>query len=81
MKLPRDVSGAELIKALRVLGYKVDRQNGSHIRVTTQRGGEHHEAIPNHNPIKTGTFSSILKSVAAHHKLSVEALLRELGLK
>jgi len=26
MKLPRDVSGPELIKALRVLGYEVDRQ-------------------------------------------------------
>lgn len=80
MKLPRDVSGPELVKALRVLGYVVDRQRGSHVRVTTQQGGEHHEAIPNHHPIKTGTLSGILKSVAAHHGLSVEELIRQIRL-
>jgi predicted RNA binding protein YcfA (HicA-like mRNA interferase family) len=58
----------------------VDRQKGSHIRVTTQRDGEHHEVVPNHNPIKIGTLSTLLKSVAAHHKLTVEDLVRELGL-
>ncbi len=31
MKLPRDVSGPELVKALRVLGYALDRQRGSHV--------------------------------------------------
>lgn len=80
MKLPRDVSGSELVKALRVLDYVVDRQRGSHVRVTTQRDGEHHEAIPNHHPIKVGTLSGILKSVAAHHGLTVEELLAKLGL-
>ena len=39
MKIPRDVSGPELVKALRVLGYAMDRQSGSHIRVTTQQDG------------------------------------------
>jgi hypothetical protein len=33
MKLPRDVSGTDLVKALRSLGYEVDRQRGSHIRI------------------------------------------------
>lgn len=80
MKLPRDVSGLDLIKSLRALGYVVDRQRGSHVRVTTQRDGEHHEAIPNHNPIKVGTLSGILKNVATHHGLSVEELIRQLGL-
>ena len=80
MKLPRDVSGPELVKALRALGYVVDRQKGSHVRVTTQRNGEHHEAIPNHHPIKTGTLSGILKSIAVHHGLTVEELIRLLGL-
>ena len=78
MKLPRDVSGPELVKALRVLGYVLDRQRGSHVRVTTQRDGEHHEAIP--NPIKVGTLSGILKSVATHHGLTGEELIRQLGL-
>ena len=80
MKLPRDVSGPLLVKALRALGYTVDRQRGSHVRVTTQLGGEHHEVVPNHHPIHTGTLSSILKSVAAHHQLTVEELVRQLDL-
>jgi predicted RNA binding protein YcfA (HicA-like mRNA interferase family) len=36
MKLPRDLSGEALAKALERLGYTVDRQTGSHIRLTTQ---------------------------------------------
>ncbi len=80
MKLPRNVDGAKLVKALRVLGYAVDRQKGSHIRVTTQRDGENHEVVPHHHPIKAGTLSGILKSIAAHHGLTVETLLDQLGL-
>jgi predicted RNA binding protein YcfA (HicA-like mRNA interferase family) len=52
MKLPRDLHGSQLVKSLRVLGYAVGRQKGSHIRVTTQQDGENHEVIPNHQPIK-----------------------------
>ena len=32
MRLPRDVSGAELLAALRRLGYGSVRQRGSHVR-------------------------------------------------
>lgn len=46
MKLPRDLSSDELVKALARLGYEVNRQAGSHIRLTTQRDGEHHVTIP-----------------------------------
>ena len=49
MKLPRDVSGPDLVKALHKLGYQVNRQRGSHVRVTTQQGGENHEVVPNHH--------------------------------
>ena len=42
MRLPRDWSGADLTKRLAVLGYGVTRQTGSHVRLTTQQGGEHH---------------------------------------
>ena len=80
MRTPRDVDGPQLVKALRVLGYLVDRQKGSHIRITTQLDGQNHEVIPNHAPIKTGTLSGILKHVAAHHGLSVEELLLKIGL-
>jgi predicted RNA binding protein YcfA (HicA-like mRNA interferase family) len=46
MKLPRDVSASRLIKALRVLGYSVDHQRGSHVRIVAQLHGRHHETIP-----------------------------------
>ena len=80
MKTPRDLSGVELAKALRKLGYVVTRQNGSHLRVTTQTGGEHHEVIPNHGPIKIGTLKSILRNVSAHHRMSVPEVLELLDL-
>ena len=50
------------------------------MRVTTQEGGEHHEVIPLHDPIRAKTLSSILKSVAGHHEMSVEDLLHTLDL-
>ena len=80
MRLPRDVSGAALQTSLRRLGYEAVRQRGSHVRVTTQVNGEHHEVIPQHNPIKAKTLLSILKSVARHHGMSVDELLSELEL-
>jgi len=80
MKLPRDVDGPQLVKALTVLGYEVTRQVGSHIRITTKRDGENHEVIPHHHPIKTGTLSSILKHIAAHHRMTVDELLKMLRL-
>ena len=80
MKTPRDLSGAELAKALRKLGYIVTRQTGSHLRITTQEGGVHHEVIPNHSPIKIGTLKSILRNVAAHHRMTTSHLLELLEL-
>ncbi len=80
MKLPRDIDGPQLAKALNVLGYGITRQKGSHIRVTTLENGENHEVIPCHSPIKPGTLSSILKHVAAHHCMTVEELIRLLHL-
>ena len=81
MRLPRDVSGASLVAALQRLGYERVRQRGSHVRVTTQEGGEHHEVIPLHDPIRAKTLSSILKSIARHRGIGVEELLRTLDLR
>ena len=80
MKIPRDLSGPELVRALRVLGYTFVRQDGSHIRVTTQLNGEHHATVPAHSPLKVGTLSGILKLIAAHHGMTVEALIAALDL-
>jgi predicted RNA binding protein YcfA (HicA-like mRNA interferase family) len=80
VKLPRDIDPQRFIRALAVLGYKQTRQVGSHIRVTTNSNGEHHEVIPNHKPIKVGALQSILASIARHHEMSVEDILRILNL-
>ena len=78
MKLPRNLNGSYLANALKVLGYEVTRQKGSHIRVTTHLNGTHHEVVPAHKPIKPGTLSSILKSVALHHQTTTAELIKRL---
>jgi predicted RNA binding protein YcfA (HicA-like mRNA interferase family) len=78
MRIPRDLSGAELVKRLSRLGYAVSRQTGSHLRLTCQHPGEHHVTIPNHDPLRIGTLASILDSVAAQHGLTREVLLQRL---
>ena len=80
MKLRRDVSGDDLAKALRVLGYGVTRQQGSHQRLTTVESGTHHVTIPRHNPLRVGTLAAILDDVASHFGISRDELLIKLGL-
>ena len=81
MKIPRDIGASELVRALRVLGYELVRQDGSHLRLTTTLDGTHHVTVPNHRPLKTGTLlGGVLKPVAAHHKLTIEELLAKLEL-
>ena len=75
MRLPRDLSGADLAKALRRLGYETTRQTGSHLRLTTQVGGEHHVTVPRHGPVKVGTLAAILNEIADHAGLTREELL------
>jgi predicted RNA binding protein YcfA (HicA-like mRNA interferase family) len=77
-RLPRDVSGPELAKLLETFGYAVTRQKGSHLRLTTQHGGEHHITLPNHEALRTGTLNSILKDVAEHAGLTRDALVEQL---
>ena len=48
MRLPRDLGGKELAALLGRYDYMVTRQTGSHMRLTTTRGGEHHVTIPHH---------------------------------
>ncbi len=78
MKLPRDMSGADLARALRVLGYEVTRQTGSHMRLTTRECGEHHVTIPRHDPLRVGTFASILDDVATHFGLNRDELIEKI---
>lgn len=78
MRLPRDVSGKDLAQALSAYGYRVTRQTGSHLRLTTQEGGEHHVTIPQHTPLRLGTLAGILADVAEHFELSREEVVERL---
>ena len=75
MRIPRDLSGADLVKHLGKLGYAVSRQTGSHLRLTRNEDGEHHVTIPNHDPLRIGTLAAILDSVAKHRGVSRDELL------
>jgi len=78
MKLPRDLSGEDLAKSLSPLGYRITRQTGSHLRLTTHEHGEHHLTIPNHLSLRVGTLSGILSDVASHFELSKDELVSRL---
>ena len=78
MRLPGDLDGPELARALGKLGYRVTRQAGSHIRLTTTDNGEHHVTVPAHAPLRLGTLASILDAVGRHHGITREALLQHL---
>jgi predicted RNA binding protein YcfA (HicA-like mRNA interferase family) len=80
VKVPRDVSGSVLIRALRKFGYQVIRQRGSHLIVQTLRGGQQTLVIPNHTPILVGTLHDILKEVAQHAGKTVEEIIVDLRL-
>ncbi|NET00193.1 MAG: type II toxin-antitoxin system HicA family toxin [Sphaerospermopsis sp. SIO1G2] len=75
MRLPRDLSGLELVKALERLEYQLSHQTGSHIRLTTQLNGEHHITVPAHNPIKIGTLNAIIRNIALHHNIDKDELI------
>ena len=78
MRIPRDLSGKQLIKHLEKYGYEVTNQRGSHIKITTVKNGEHHIVIPNHNPIKMGTLNGIITQVARHFSLTKNQVLENL---
>lgn len=80
MKLPRNVSGDELIRAFRRFGYVVTRQTGSHVTLTWNEAPQHHLSVPMHRPVKTGTLNSILKEFGARHGIIIEDVVRTLRL-
>ena len=78
MKVPRDISGDEFIRALSVLGYVPLRQEGSHMRLICRERGVHHISVPRHKSLHVGTFSYLLGLVGKHHGLTRDELLRRL---
>ncbi len=74
MKVPRNVSGERLIRALERLGYGAIRQQGSHVRLRHEGPPAHSVTVPLHDPLKTGTLYAILSEVAGESSVTVESI-------
>jgi len=77
-KLPV-VSGRDLIKFLKKLGYEVVRQRGSHVRLRKEtENGIHNITIPYHDEIAKGTLNAILNDVSKWNNIPKEELIKKL---
>ena len=70
-KLPRGLSGKEVVKALEKAGFYVKRQKGSHI-VLRRDSPFAQVVVPDHKSVDTGTLASILSGA----DLSVEDFIK-----
>jgi predicted RNA binding protein YcfA (HicA-like mRNA interferase family) len=79
MKIPRDVSGLALVRALcRDWGYTEVNQVGSHIILQTREPSSHRLAIPAHKVVRIGTLNSIIRDVARHKGVDRQTILESL---
>jgi predicted RNA binding protein YcfA (HicA-like mRNA interferase family) len=79
MKLPRDLSGLELIKLLcKNYGYRRVNQERSHVILETNTPRQHRISIPDHTPLRIGTLNAILKAIAKVQGVERETILRRL---
>lgn len=77
MKLPRDLSGAELVKIrCKHHAYRRVNQEGSHVILQTETPQHHRLAIPNHSALRIGTLNSILNAVARAKGIRKDEVLR-----
>ena len=80
MKVPRDLSGQELVKVLcRDWGYSQIHQEGSHIVLQTEEPSHHRVAVPAHRSLRIGTLNAVLKAVARHKNVPRDRILQSLG--
>lgn len=76
MKLPRDLSGNDLVKALcRSWGYRVVHQEGSHIILETDQPSHQRIAVPAHRSLRIGTLNAILRAVSTHKAVTRDAVV------
>lgn len=79
MKVPRDVSGTHLADTLcRRWRYTKVHQVGSHIVLETLEPTHQRIAIPDHHPLRLGTFASIPRAVAQHKGVQRDAIIQSL---
>jgi len=56
----------------------IQRQPGSHMRLSITTYGEYHITLPNHDPLRLATLAAILAGVALHHGLTRNELSQRL---
>ena len=79
MKLPRDLSGRELIQVLcKHYGYRQVHQVGSHVILQTDAPVSHRIPIPDHTPLRLGTLNAILNAVAKAKLVNKTDILEKL---
>ena len=79
MKLPRDLSGTQLIQLLcKDFDYRRVNQEGSHVILETSDPRQHRISIPDHAPLRIGTLNAILRAIARAKGLEKEDILRHL---
>jgi predicted RNA binding protein YcfA (HicA-like mRNA interferase family) len=71
VKLPRDISGNEVSRALKRLGFVFVRQTGSHAHYAK---GTLHPCIPMHQALRPKTLQSVLKQA----DITLEELMENL---
>ena len=76
MKIPRDLSGRELVRALcKHWDYRIVHQAGSHIILQTETPGHQRIPVPDHSPLRIGTLNAILRLVAEQKRVDREDVL------
>lgn len=76
MKIPRDLSGRELVKALcKHWDYRLVHQVGSHIILQTDKPSHQRIPVPDHAALRLGTLNSILRLVSTHKSVTKEEVL------
>lgn len=79
MKIPRDLSGHDLIQALcRRWGYRVVHQIGSHVVLETDEPSHQRLAVPAHKSLRIGILNAILRAVANHKGVERDAIIESL---
>ncbi|MDZ4063308.1 MAG: type II toxin-antitoxin system HicA family toxin [Coriobacteriia bacterium] len=78
MRKPRDISTEELIRRLKPFGYQPTRQTGSHIRLTTERNGQHHITIPQKRQLTIGKINAVLWEMVRHFRIERKVLIDQI---
>jgi predicted RNA binding protein YcfA (HicA-like mRNA interferase family) len=80
MKLPRDLSGEDLVAALcKHWGYVKVNQVGSHVVLQTEEPIHHRIAVPAHKAVRVGTLNSILREIANAKGVPRDQIVSTLG--